>query len=1769
MSSTGQLPELELLRSQVADLARELAARDQAILELQQRQADKARREEERRLRLTQFALDHAGIGVLWADDREQLIYVNETAQRLLGYSYQELLALGLADLLPDREPSDLDPDPGPLKAKNAATYESIYRRKDGIDYPVEVSLTYLEHDGREYTCATIRDITKQKRVGQERLQTLLDLRNMLDTIPDFMFTLDGQANLVNWNKRAVEATGYRPEELLNKSALAFVPPEERDRTTAAIQQAFIEGYAELDGYLLTKDRRTIPYHWTGALLRNPQGEPIGITGIGRDVSEKKRAERELEQERQHLVEAQALAHLGSWDWNIESGQVRWSDEQFRIFGFEPATTAVMFDTFLTSLYPDDHDRVLAAINDVLIGKHPYDLEYRIVRPNGEVRFIHARGTVYRNEAGHPIRMAGTLLDITERKLIEEQLRLSEERWQLAIAGSNDGIWDWDLRTGRVFYSARWKAMRGFEDHEIANHVDEWRSRIHPDDLDRVFQSLDAYWAKRTSEFRQEYRVQRKDGSFRWVLDRGVAIWADDGKPIRMAGSETDITERKQAEESLREAESLYRLLLESTDQSIVGLDLEGRITFTNRAAQDLFGYQAVVLQSQDCHDLLHHSHPDGTPYPENVCPITAVLRAGIGVRRDTEVMWRHDGTPIPVEYSSYPLMENGRVTGAVLAITDITERKRAEARLRATQYAIDHATDYIFVIGPDGYFLDVNESACRRLGYTKEELRTKSVMDIDPDFPSSVWESFWNEFKHTKILRFETRHRSKSGEIYPVEVVANYILHEGNELDYAFVRDITERKRAEEALRASEELFAKAFRFSPDPMVLSELESGRWIEVNDACLNGLGYRREDVIGRTGEEIGHWSMPEDRKRFVQRLKETGSIRNFEASFRTAAGEFRECLLSVELIEYHGKPCMITLSKDITERKRAEADLQEMNLALANAMPGIARLDSNRRYLTINEMYAEALGYKPSELLGKDWAITVSADDRPKALAAHETMLQTGKGEFEALALRKDGSTFWKQVLMVKIMDHDGTHIGHHCFMRDITERKTAAEELQKIQAFLQSVVDNIPHMILVEEAKDFRIVSVNRSAEVLMSRDRNGMIGKTVYDLFPEDQADSLFEYDLDTIASEGALVLHDRVLDINGLGPRLFHTKKLAVPGPDGSPTYILTIAEDITERKQAEEALRQSEERFAKAFRASPSPVGITEVETGSCIDVNDACLELFGFRREEVIGQTTLLLGIWPSHDDRTRLVERLRTGNPVRNIEMTFRTKFGDQRHILVSSDLVELNGTACLLTVGTDITERKRVEEALRISEERFRRLVEEAPLGITLLDGETRYVKVNRAFCDLVGYREDELLGQTYALFTHPDDLPGNMALSAKVRTGEQSSYQLEKRYIRKDGQVIWVRVNATNIDIPASRDHHLVAIIEDITERKRAEDTLRITQYAVDYADDQIFLIGSDGYFLDVNESACNRLGYTKQELLTMSVMDIDPDFPLGVWDSFWEEFKRTKRIRLETRHRSKTGEVYPIEVTANYFVHNGQELDNAIVRDISERKRVEETLRQRERDLRAALEERERISADLHDGILQSLYAIGLGLEACKTLLVTEPQYKNTAAKLPAIFNHAIGQLNHVMKEIRNFIAGLESEILQGGDFATALRIMVKTLSASHATRGLVTIEDRAARLISTEQALHLMNVVREALSNSLRHGRAQKATISFKELSRSLRLSVTDDGVGFDPAIAHGVGHGLANMKARVRKIGGLLRIRSKPGRGTKILVDLPLETLHDYK
>jgi PAS domain S-box-containing protein len=404
-----------------------------------------------------------------------------------------------------------------------------------------------------------------------------------------------------------------------------------------------------------------------------------------------------------------------------------------------------------------------------------------------------------------------------------------------------------------------------------------------------------------------------------------------------------------------------------------------------------------------------------------------------------------------------------------------------------------------------------------------------------------------------------------------------------------------------------------------------------------------------------------------------------------------------------------------------------------------------------------------------------------------------------------------------------------------------------------------------------------------------------------------------------------------------------------------------------------EAHQAREESEEKFAKVFHASPHPIGITEVTTGRCIEVNDACLQLFGFSREEVIGSTTLMLGIWPNQQDRVRLVERLKAGEPIRNCALTLKTKSGDVRHILISSDLMEINGTLCMITLGNDITNRKQAEDALLEREQQFRAVFNQTTCGIAQTDSTGRYTLVNDRYCEIVGRLREELLTLSMHDITHADDLLANAdQFCALVQGGP--SFVIEKRYLRPDGSVVWVHKDVAAVRDNGGRVSHIVDAITDITDRKRNEKNLhdlnaslekRVDERtkalrqeeqrfhgAFDHAPIGMALVAPDGRWLRVNGALCQIVGYTEAELLAIDFQAIThPDDLEADLSHVRDMLAGTiQTYQMEKRYLHKRGHIVHILLTVYlvrdtkgqplYFISQSQ--------DITERTQAEEQFRQ-----------------------------------------------------------------------------------------------------------------------------------------------------------------------------------------------------------------------------
>jgi PAS domain S-box-containing protein len=440
--------------------------------------------------------------------------------------------------------------------------------------------------------------------------------------------------------------------------------------------------------------------------LRADVDGPLEICEVAQRLNDmldrREAAESELRKTNQTLALVQEASAGGVWEWDIAADTLTYSHRFKALLGFQDDDNFAATFSFSDALHPDHRQRVLAALERQLDHDVPFDEEFQLRCGNGDYRWFRGRGLALRDESGNAVRFAGSISDISQRKRTELDLRDSEQRFELALRGAADGIWDWDIAHNRYHMSAQYKALLGYRDDEIESSRRTFLQRLHPDDGDRVVAAVDAHLERR-EPYDTEYRLRCKDGSYRWFRGRGQAVWDADGRPQRMAGSVSDVTARKIAESALRESEAKYRLLLETLTDTVLMVDDGNRIVFANRALTDCFGYTPAEIAGEEL-AMLQPERLRG----DRAQGMQHLLASGeMRMKRLKETVARHrDGHEFPVEISVSRLQYGGKGI-FVGCVRDISAQKRAEAELRQSERLFrdmaDSSPALVWMAGPDG----------------------------------------------------------------------------------------------------------------------------------------------------------------------------------------------------------------------------------------------------------------------------------------------------------------------------------------------------------------------------------------------------------------------------------------------------------------------------------------------------------------------------------------------------------------------------------------------------------------------------------------------------------------------------------------------------------------------------------------------------------------------------------------------------------------------------------------------------------------------------------------------------------------------------------------------------------------------------------------------------------------------------------------------------------------------------------------------------------
>ncbi len=639
---------------------------------------------------------------------------------------------------------------------------------------------------------------------------------------------------------------------------------------------------------------------------------------------------------------------------------------------------------------------------------------------------------------------------------------------------------------------------------------------------------------------------------------------------------------------------------------------------------------------------------------------------------------------------------------------------------------------------------------------------------------------------------------------------------------------------------------------------------------------------------------------------------------------------------------------------VTRHQTAPEELQVSEIRyrrlFESARDGILILDTaSRRITDANPFMVEFLGYSRDEFLGKElWEIGLFKD-KYESQAAFRELQETGYIRYEDLPLQTKAGKPWHVEFISNVYREGGRSV-IQCNIRDITERKNAEERLKQSELWLRTIFEASHEGILVEENE--RIHYVNKSYLRLFGYDdADELIGQHISAVISPEDAERLLGYGRSRLRGEqppSEYEFKGKRKDGSTVEVEASASASLIEDG-----IYITTMIRDITGRKRAEAALRDAQERITNIFESITDCFYALDADWRFTY-VNPQAEEYFNRPKEQLLGRVYVeAFPLTRGSEVLARLQEAMSEQKPSQFEIISPTTGKWVDMHVFPAD--------GGLGVYFRDITERHRTEEALRESEMRFRAMFEQANVGIVQASFDGILLKVNPGFCKIVGYPEGEVIGMAIRDLTHPDDYEEEEALTRLLMAGGIPGYSIEKQYLRKDGRLVWGQMTATLVSSSSGEPFYMLAIVEDISERKRAEEALRRSENRyralVEQAADGIHTYDACGNFIEVNSKLCEMLGYTREELLRLNVRDLVPPEDLAADPIRFDKLLSGEKLLKERRLLRKDGTLIPVEISGAMI--QGGPLQ-AIIRDITERKRAEEALLKAHEELEERVEER-----------------------------------------------------------------------------------------------------------------------------------------------------------------------------------------------------------------
>ena len=1474
-----------------------------------------------------------------------------------------------------------------------------------------------------------------------------------LNNSEEILLLLDKNLNVALFNNQAATYTRkWSGVELYNGISVFELAQPARHEQLKQSCQTVLNGHCINYEHAAEKPDGTLLYFVSQLKPAiNSQGEIEGIITITKDITDKKLAELKAAESRQNLD-----LLLDNTDESFIMINKEWKVILYNKKAFQYTKSFFNIELnygigFMEIIQPHRKNLVTSVVQQAFNGEES-EIELPLTF-NGKRLFIINRYKPVLDNNNKVIAIIITSKDDTLKKVYEETLRDAEERWRFALESSHQGVWDWDVATGNIYYSPSLKKIYGMSEDQEGS-FEYWSGHLHPDDKEQVLQESENVLKKGTDFSDSVYRFLTQAG-YIWISDRGFIVKRNEqGRPLRVIGTTTDITAQKNAEIALKESEERWRFALEGGNQGVWDWNLNTDEVFFSPSFNKLYGFNEKDELENTYQQWKSRVHPDdianienniekhsgsSNPYFESVYRFRAkdgsykwILSRGMIIERNA------DGSPL-------------RMIGTH---TDITETKTAEDTYKLLFFSHPNP---MWIYDVDTLrVLEVNDSAIRHYGYSREEFLQFTIKDLRAAEEQEDLDAIIETIKTSPTTRKDiARHVKKNGDTLYVEVTGNAFNYKGKEARLVTINDITEKIEAEQKLKLSEQQYKTLFQNNPLPCWIYDQETLRILEVNDAAVKHYGFTRAEFIAIDTKDLQpQEQMPRFRERLA-REKSGDVIEEVNWKHVKKNGELIYVDLKSSSINYNGTSARLVVAHDVTPKVLIEEELRKSNerytYVSKATSDAVYDWDICTNQIEWGEGAFSLFGYKSEDLSLEKWESLLHPEDREKTLQSLRLTIEHERKKIWKLQYRiKKADGTYSNVLErgFVIRDSEGRAIRMVGSLQDISELKRKEKELIKSNDRYHYAALATSDIIWDWDLKTNDMLWSDNMTKILgweLPEDKKLHHDVCLLHVHPKDReriTRSLIDFRNDPERTHWMEEYRYQRAD----GSYAYVSNKAhLIRSKSGEPVRMIGAMQDISEKHYNDELLSLERKIFelstdktvpfitvlnellkgiesihTDAYTsilllkeddaieqiASPRiPVGFKQAIDGAKIGPNEGSCGAAMYHRQTVIVEDIDTDPLWVNYKGVAgQFGLKACWSLPIINSAGKVMGSFAIYHKTIKAPSEKELNTVERVRNIIRVLMENYFSLQEIKTANERFDAVLKATHDLIWDWDLESNLIYRNRiGLQNVYGTEENEVINNIadWLKRIHPEDFEKvNSKISRIIEFAESETFEMEYRFKRDDGTYSYVYDRGRIVRNAEGKPLRMIGAAQDITERKRLEQIL------------------------------------------------------------IQKELERQKAINQATVETQE--------------------------------------------------QERSEIGKELHDNVNQVLTTTKLYLD----LALSNPEMKDE------LVQKSVKNIINVINEIRQLSRSLMDPSIGDLGLIDSIHDLVNNINLTRKIHVTLNAGGGVDEVLSKNQKLTIFRIIQEALNNAIRHAKASTVDIEIQRTGNFVKMDIHDDGVGFNP-------------------------------------------------